>query len=322
MYAFYAVIYRTQPDHCIFNTHSFWHAMWFSVITSATIGFGYQSPDPDCFFLNATLTSQVLTGLLMQAALLGLVYSRFAAPGRRALTIKFSSIMTCYRGGDGLWRLAFRVANLRRHQVLHPEVSLLLIRRERTGGPGGPLEYRYHHLPVQHVSGHTKIWLGMPSIVCHVITEGSLLHGATPEALEAAEGLEFVALLDGIDETTSTAMQARHAYRPEDIRWGQSFTGVLSRAGSGHLAADYAAFDATRWEEGLPGGSGEESQSSRGAGAASAAPAAVNGAAAAGGSGASGASDVEQGEVAATGGQQRPKLARKQTGHPRGGKKK
>lgn len=82
----------------------------------------------------------------------------------------------------------------------------------------------------------------------HKIDETSLLWGASPEALEDQEGLEFVALLDGIDETTSTVMQARHAYTAKDIRWGQSFAGVLSRGASGALRADYSDFDATREE--------------------------------------------------------------------------
>ncbi len=192
---------------------------------------------------------QVMTGALMQAALLGLVYSRFAAPGNRAHTIKFSSIMTCFRGHeDGLWRLAFRVANLRKHQVLQPEVQLLMIRREHVGGPDGPLEYRYHELPVNHISGHQRLWLGVPSIVAHTITAASPLWGITPEAIEQEDGLEFVALLDGIDETTSTVMQARHSYSPSDIRWGQSFAGLIARGGTGALTADYSHFDLTRLE--------------------------------------------------------------------------
>ena len=252
MYALFALFYRMQPDECIFNVHNYFHALWFSVITSATIGYGYQAPDPDCYGANLLVMFQVMTGALMQAALLGLVYSRFAAPGSRAHTIKFSNIMTCFQGPDGFMRLAFRVANMRRHQVLQPEVQLLMIRREHIGGPDGPLEYRYHELPITHISGRRHIWLGVPSIVVHKINQKSPLWGMTPESMEKAEelGLEFVALLDGIDETTSTVMQARHSYAPSDIRWGESFAGVLARGGSGALTADYSNFDLTRAEFG------------------------------------------------------------------------
>jgi hypothetical protein len=70
----------------------------------------------------------------------------------------------------------------------------------------------------------------------------------TPEFIEQEEGLEFVALLDGIDEMTSTVMQARHSYGPSDIRWGQSFAGLIARGGTGALTADYSHFDLTRLE--------------------------------------------------------------------------
>ena len=215
---------------------------------------------------------QVLTSVLMQAALLGLVYSRFAAPGSRAHTIKFSSILTCYRAPDGYWRLAFRVANLRRHQVLQPEVQLLMLLRELVDGPDGPLEYRYHELPLMHISGQKRLWLGVPSIVAHRIDEASDLwemwkncgggnggeyndmnSGASgvlfKRALEGMEGLEFVALLDGIDETTSTVMQARHSYGPHDIRYGESFAGLLARGENGALEADFTNFDLTRSDQ-------------------------------------------------------------------------
>jgi hypothetical protein len=88
----------------------------------------------------------------------------------------------------------------------------------------------------------------VPSIVAHTITTASPLWGITPESIENEEGLEFVALLDGIDETTSTVMQARHSYTPSDIRWGQSFAGLIARGGTGALTADYSHFDLTRLE--------------------------------------------------------------------------
>lgn len=39
MYAGFATFYASQPG-CISKTHNFWHALWFSVTSSATIGEG------------------------------------------------------------------------------------------------------------------------------------------------------------------------------------------------------------------------------------------------------------------------------------------
>lgn len=114
---FYATIYMQQPKECISKVQKFSHALWFSVHTSATIGYGHMAPDPNCVGVNLAIMAQVLTTCLMQSALLGLVFTRFSRPSRRAATIKFSNALCAYKAEDGCYRLAFRVANMRRHQV-------------------------------------------------------------------------------------------------------------------------------------------------------------------------------------------------------------
>lgn len=193
-------------------------------------------------------TAQVLTTALLQATLLGLVYSRFASPATRAVTIRFSSVLAMYREADGLFHLAFRVANLRRHQVLQPDVRMLMMRLEPVC-TNGPWEFRYHELPLTQISGRGRLWLGVPSVMAHAIDRSSPLWGITRDDLERCD-CEFIVLLDGIDESTSTAMQARHSYFATDIRWGRAFAGVLARAPSGNLTADYSRLDLTRLAQG------------------------------------------------------------------------
>jgi inward rectifier potassium channel len=62
-----------------------------------------------------------------------------------------------------------------------------------------------------------------------------------PSAMEKDE-LEFVILFDGIDEMTSTALQARHSYFPEDIRWNHRFVGILHRGPTGAITVDWEHF--------------------------------------------------------------------------------
>ena len=45
--------------------------------TSATIGYGHMAPDPDCLGLNLIITAEVISTVLLQASLLGVVYARF-----------------------------------------------------------------------------------------------------------------------------------------------------------------------------------------------------------------------------------------------------
>lgn len=246
MYTVFACFYMMQPKHCVSNVQKFSHALWFSVHTAATIGYGHQSPDPDCLMVNLGILTEVLTSALMQAALFGLVFARFATPSKRGSTIKFSSCMVCHKNADGKHVLAFRLANLRHHQLLRPRVSMLMVRKVLLNEEETETDYVYHHLKVETVSGESTVWVGLPSILIHVIDESSPFQKMSQNLVELEDSeVEFVILLDGIDEMTSTAMQARHSYSPEDIRWNHRFVGILNRGVHGALQVNYAQFDAT-----------------------------------------------------------------------------
>jgi len=244
-YLVYAMFYMSQPKQCVSNVQKFTHALWFSVHTAATIGYGHQSPNPDCIPVNLAILAQVLTGALMQAALLGLVFARFASPSTCGATIKFSSVMVNYEGQDGYRHIAFRVANLRKHQVLRPKITMLLIRKVGDEFSDLSHDYTYKELKVDNLTGHNGLWLGIPSIISHIVDESSPLFGLHEDDMRERE-MEFVILLDGIDEMTSTAMQARYSYSPDDIVWNSIFMGILTRGESGILTADYLCFDTTR----------------------------------------------------------------------------
>jgi len=235
----------SQSKHCVSNVQKFSHALWFSVHTAATIGYGHQSPDPDCVGVNVAIMCQVLTSLFMQAGLLGLVFARFASPSRMGATIKFSDNMVNYEDSNGYRCIAFRIANLRHHQLLQPKITLLVVKKSPMREIPDGVEYRYHSLHTTHISGREGIWLGLPSIMTHTIDESSALWGMTEKDLDEAEA-EFVVLLDGIDEMTSTAMQARHSYSVCEILWDRRFTEIIKRGASGVLAADYSQISSTR----------------------------------------------------------------------------
>ncbi|PSC69266.1 G -activated inward rectifier potassium channel 4-like [Micractinium conductrix] len=251
MYAAYAAFYMAAgaapPSQCITMVDNYWHAFWFSMTSSATIGYGHQAPDPDCYLLQVGLMCQVLTSLLFEASLLGLVFARISNSAGRSATIRFSECLSMYRGEDGLYRLSFRVANIRRHQLLSPKVRMLLMRRHAThpfSSGGSSSEYIYSELRSQHVGGGF-LWLGVPSVIEHNIDERSPLWGMAVEEIQGAD-MEIIVLLGGTDETTARAMEARHSYVPADIRWEQHFEPCIRRGRSGKLGVDFARFDSTQ----------------------------------------------------------------------------
>ena len=88
-YIVFAYFYWIQAEGCIKGVMHFLHALWFSVQTSTTIGYGGQlTPDPYCSTTNALVTCQVIVSLLIDYAMLGIVFTRFANPSARASTIR------------------------------------------------------------------------------------------------------------------------------------------------------------------------------------------------------------------------------------------
>lgn len=63
--------------------------------------------------------------------------------------------------------------------------------------------------------------------------------------------MEFVCLLDGVDETTSKDIQARHSWLGEDIRFEHVFKRMTTRrGGDGALVVDWRLFHSVRPVEG------------------------------------------------------------------------
>lgn len=213
-YAVFGLLYYLQAEHCIKGVKHYLHALWFSVQTAATIGYGGDlSPDPYCSVTNALVTCQVIISLLTDYSMLGIVFTRFANPSSRTSTIRFSKQMAMTHQ-NGIWRLTFRVANIRKHQILRPEIRILLL-RFNSKHPDAD-DAGYLHQELQITSGGltpSKItWLGLPTSMSHIVDADSPLSGMMPADMEQ-EDMEILVLLDGIDATTSGVLQARRALK-------------------------------------------------------------------------------------------------------------
>jgi inward rectifier potassium channel len=68
---------------------------------------------------------QSLASLIIAYSLLGVFYMRFSRPARRAQTLIFSRYMVMHEE-DGVPIIAFRIANIRKHQIIEANVRLLV----------------------------------------------------------------------------------------------------------------------------------------------------------------------------------------------------
>ncbi len=209
---------------------NFADAFFFSVQTMATIGYGQLYPQS--FAANLLVSVEVLLGMSGLALATGLIFARFSRPTARVMFSEIA-VITLH---DGAPTLMFRAANQRRNQILEAQVSVSMLRDETTA-EGIPMR-RFHDLPL--VRARTPMFL-LTWTMMHRIDERSPLFGATPQSL-AAEGVEIVVTLIGLDTTASQTVHARYSYLADEIVWNRRFVDILSRGEDGSRIVDYRRF--------------------------------------------------------------------------------
>lgn len=230
--------YDACHNLCIPGVQTFSHAFWFSVQTSMTIGYGGDlTPDPNCTMTNMLVITQSFASLIIAYSLLGVFYARFSLPTRRAHTFLFSRKMVLHEV-DGVPVLIFRMANLRKHQIIEAHVRLLVGQRKLISSEDES-DFQFTSLPVL---GGSEVFLGLPCTVKHPITSSSFLYGRSLEEMEDAD-LEFLVLLEGVDASTSSKLQARYSYQPCDICENSCFEAMVTRLPNGRRCVNFAKFD-------------------------------------------------------------------------------
>ena len=230
----FATLYL-RGDNAIANARpgAFSDAFFFSVETLSTIGYGQMSPAT--LYGNVVMTVEALFGLTLLAVVAGLVFARVSRPTARVIFSKVA-VITVY---NGVPTLSFRLANERRNQILEAQVSVTLVRDERT--PEGEWMRRFYDL--QLARQRSPIF-AMTFTVMHPIDPASPLWNATAASL-AVEAAEIVVTVTGIDETLSQAVHARTSYLAQEVVWGRRFADVFTQTEDGRLAIDYRRFHDT-----------------------------------------------------------------------------
>jgi inward rectifier potassium channel len=232
--ALFALLYLLGGD-AIANARPgvFADAFFFSVETLSTIGYGQMSPAT--LYGNVVMTCEALTGLMLVAVAAGLMFARFSRPTARVLFSKVAVIAP----HDGVPTLTLRLANVRRNQILEAQVSVTLVRDERTAE--GEWMRRFYDL---RLARHRSPIFAMTFTVMHQIDRTSPLSNATPSSL-AAESAEIVVTVIGIDEITVQPVHARTSYLAQEVLWDRRFADVFTETEDGRLAIDYRLFHDT-----------------------------------------------------------------------------
>ena len=228
----FAGLFMLHPgaiDHA--RPGSFADAFFFSIQTMATIGYGVLTPSGT--YANIVMTAETIVSLLFAAFITGLTFSRFSRPTARVTFSKVATIAP-YNGQP---TLSVRLSNGRRNQILEADVSLVLLRSERT--KEGSMMRRFYDLPLAR--GHTPVF-SLTFTAMHTIDEASPFHGQDPASLEGNDA-ELLVTVTGLDETMSQTIHARASYTADEIRFGQRFRDMFGYTPEGRLVIDHSYFD-------------------------------------------------------------------------------
>eukprot|EP00899_Mesostigma_viride_P008045 jgi/Mesvir1/17241/Mv07653-RA.1 len=234
-FVLFAVPYHWQRNECVPGIRNFWHAVWFSVQTAMTIGYGDPlAPNPDCMLTNTLVMVQTITSLMVDYSMLGIFYARFSRPMKRAQTLVYSSHVLSHKAPNSNYKcLHVRVANLRKHQIIKADIRMLCAMHDDIDG------VRMFDLKLV---GGSRLFLGFPCSIIHLLTPDSPLYRFTHEDLERHD-VEILVMLEGDDASTSSSVQACKSYLPTDVIFNHCFRNIVSRGPDGRRTVDFSKFD-------------------------------------------------------------------------------
>ncbi|XP_054285034.1 G protein-activated inward rectifier potassium channel 3-like isoform X2 [Macrosteles quadrilineatus] len=230
-------------QHCVTGVHSFTSAFLFSVETQHTIGYGSRVTQEDCISAIFVMCLQSITGVMIQAFMVGVVFAKLSRPKKRTQTLLFSRhAVICQR--DGELCLMFRVGDMRKSHIIEAHVRAQLIRRKVTK-EGEVLPFCQTELKVGGDGEEDKIFFIWPTTIVHKITSSSPLYELSAADM-LRERFEIVVILEGVIESTGMTTQARSSYLPSEILWGHRFQTLVSfKKETGEHEVDYSLFNDT-----------------------------------------------------------------------------
>ncbi|KAK7865562.1 hypothetical protein R5R35_010099 [Gryllus longicercus] len=232
---------------CVVALRDFASCFLFSIETQHTIGYGSRSTTEECPEAVFVMCLQSITGVMIQAFMVGIVFAKMSRPKQRTQTLLFSrSAVVCQR--DGSLCLMFRVGDMRKSHIIGARVRAQLIRTRQTP-EGETLAQSQCELEIGTDDGTSDLFFIWPVTVVHRINAASPLYRTSAADLlerERGDRFELVVILEGTIESTGQTTQARSSYLPAEIMWGHRFEPVVSyNKDRQAYEVNYAKFNST-----------------------------------------------------------------------------
>ncbi|MCL4149127.1 UNVERIFIED_CONTAM: hypothetical protein GTU68_060893 [Idotea baltica] len=228
---------------CLMNVQTFTGAFLYSIETQHTIGYGFRYTTEACPQAIITMCIQSITGVMIQAFMVGVVFAKLTRPKNRTNTLLFSRI-AIISVRDGKLCLIFRVADMRKSFIIGATIKAQLVRRYETL-EGEIIPYYQQELEISTEGGSDSLFFMWPLNVIHVIDSKSPFYAMS--AMDVMQDdFELLVYLEGTAESTGTSMQARFSYLPTNILWGHRFVNIVNYSeNTENYEVDFSLFNTT-----------------------------------------------------------------------------
>jgi inward rectifier potassium channel len=236
---FFFALFYLIGDSPIANLYpnGFWGAFFFSVETLSTVGYGDMHPQTT--YGHFVSTFEIFVGMSDIAMVTGVIFARFSLPKSKILFTKHP--VTQHH--DGKYVLCIRIANARFNVISEASAKLRLIRLEST--QEDPRFLRIIDLPLIRDT-HPMFVLGWS--LFHIIDENSPLYLQTAEDLARSQA-RLILSLEGVDDTTSQPIRARHVYSHSTIRFNHRYQDINHTGEDMVSHVEYSLFDSIKKED-------------------------------------------------------------------------
>ncbi len=197
--------------------HEFKQAFFFSIQTSATVGYGHMAPVTD--WANYLASAETLLGLMGFSVITGLLYGRFSRP-RSSIIYSNQALITSFKEHSAF---QFKIVNRRAETLMDVEARVVLTYLEKVNGE---FMRRYFALPLEISS---VAFMPLTWTLVHYINPDSPLFERSEAELKNIQA-EVIIQLKAFDETYNQVIYSRHSYPIAHWLWGakfkQSFTSL------------------------------------------------------------------------------------------------
>ena len=158
--------------------------------------YGSRSTTEECPEGIFVMCIQSVTGVMVQAFMVGIVFAKLARPKQRAQTLLFSrNAVVCLR--DGELCLMFRVGDMRKSHIISATVRAQLV-RTRTTKEGEVLHQHQAELKIGTDGGDNNLFFIWPMTVVHRIDcESPLYNISANDIIDRESRFEIILFLEG-----------------------------------------------------------------------------------------------------------------------------